>query len=580
VSDIASSLTLQRWWQRSVAGADELRLRNNALHIAGALRRQAAQRIALHFDAADEFLPALLGCLLAQKTVVLLPNLQPDFVAGVRAGFDVLLSDRACDGAQDIAQLLPHSPLSACEEQNVDALRDGRLQIFTSGSTGEPKRIDKTLAQLEAEVSALQTLWGDEIGDAVIVSTVSHQHIYGLLFRVLWPLLSRRRVVAQNFQYPEPLLQQLLALPQAVLVTSPAQLKRMPELVDMTVLADGRLCAVFSSGGRLDNRSALAVLQATGTAVTEVLGSTETGGVAWRRQLSEFDRALWQPLPGVAVGIGDEEALQVISPFIGNVGGAPFVMGDRARLDASGSFDLLDRVDSIVKVEGKRVALAEIGARLTASPLVDDASAVLLQGQRDSIGAIVVLSATGRAQLAQDKRALNAALRAWLADYFEAVVLPKKWRYVDALPVNAQGKTTQRELQALFLQLFQDKPQPRLPQVLSQHAEGDELRLQLLIPPDLFYFEGHFPERPILPGVVQIGWALHFGKLHLGADLPFKALEAIKFQSFVVPSQTVELQLSWSAQKHKLTFSYQSGKGAHSSGRIVLAPVAEAGVPA
>lgn len=580
MSDIASSLTLQHWWRRPAVDADELRLRNDATRIAGALRQQAAQRIALHFDAADQFLPALLGCLLAQKTVVLLPNLQPDFVASVQAGFDMLLCDRACDDAQDIAQLLQRAPASANDAQSGDALLDGRLQIFTSGSTGEPKRIDKSLAALEAEVAALQLLWGDEIGEAVIVSTVSHQHIYGLLFRVLWPLLGGRRVIAQSFQYPEPLLQQLLALPEAVLVTSPAQLKRMPELVDMTVLAHGRLRAVFNSGGRLDNRSALAVLQATGTAVTEVLGSTETGGVAWRRQQSEFDRTLWQPLPGVAVAIGEDDALQVVSPFVGNVGGAAFVMGDRARLDASGSFDLLDRVDSIVKVEGKRVALTEISARLMGSPLVDDASAVLLQGQRDSIGAIVVPSAAGRAALAQDKRAFNMTLRAWLADYFEAVVLPKKWRYVDALPVNAQGKTTQRELQALFLQLFQDKPQPRLPQVVSQHVDGNEMRLQLLMPPDLFYFEGHFPERPILPGVVQIGWALHFGKQNLCADLPFKALEAIKFQSFVVPSQTVELQLSWSAQKHKLTFSYQSTKGAHSSGRIVLAPVAEAGTPA
>jgi acyl-CoA synthetase (AMP-forming)/AMP-acid ligase II/3-hydroxymyristoyl/3-hydroxydecanoyl-(acyl carrier protein) dehydratase len=577
VSDIVSSLTLRHWWQQPVTDVAALQLRAGAMRVAAALQQHAATRVALHFEAVDEFLTAFLGCLLAQKTVVLLPNLQPEFVAAVQAGFDLLLCDHRFDGAHSVAQLLEsYSPPAASSAHGMaDAPAHGRLQIFTSGSTGEPKRIDKSLAALEAEVAALETQWGDEIGDAVIVSTVSHQHIYGLLFRVLWPLLTQRRVVVQNFQYPEPLLQQLLALSHSVLVTSPAQLKRMPELVDMTALADGRLRAVFSSGGRLDNRSALAVLQATGVAVTEVLGSTETGGVAWRRQLSEFDRTLWQPLPGVEISIGADDALMVISPFIGNVGGDAFVMGDRARLDANGSFDLLDRLDAIVKVEGKRVALTEISARLLASPLVDDAAAVLLQGARDSIGAVVVLNAAGGAMLVQDKRALNAALREWLADYFEAVVLPKKWRYIDALPVNAQGKTSQREL----LKLFQDKPQPRLPQIVSLQRDGDELRLRLLIPPDLFYFEGHFPERPILPGVVQIGWALHFGKQHLCSDLPFKALEAIKFQSFVVPAQTVELHLSWSAQKHKLTFSYQSDK-AHSSGRIVLVPAETSGAPA
>jgi len=550
------------------------------MRIATALMSQPAQRVAVYCDDLDDFLAVFIGCFVARKTVVLLPNLQPDFIAGIRAGFDLLLTDRAdIKNAQSIVELLDTSrdPELASIDA-VAALQHARLEIFTSGSTGEPKRVDKTLQQLEAEINALETLWGDSLAGATIVCTVSHQHIYGLLFRALWPLLTLRPVVRDIFQFPEPLIQQLLALPGAVLVSSPAQLKRMPELVDMSALAGGRLRAVFSSGGRLDNRTALAVLAATGTAVTEVLGSTETGGVAWRRQQSEFDRSLWQPLPGVAVRIeGDNDALVVNSPFIGNVGERGFLMGDRARLGANGSFELLDRLDAIVKVEGKRVALTEIAIRLMASPLVADAGAVLLQtglqAQRDSIAAVVVLSAEGRAQLAVSRRDLNNELRTWLANYFEAVVLPKKWRYVDTLPINTQGKLTQ----AALLALFEERPRPTLPEVLSQQREATELRLQLLMPPELFYFQGHFPERPILPGVVQIAWAMHFGRQLFCDDLAFKALEAIKFQNFVVPSQQLVLTLSWSAEKAKLTFSYQSDKGAHSSGRIVLQKNADTG---
>jgi len=570
-SPLSQSLTLQRWWLHAVAS--NAALPRAARRIAAVLAPQAIQRVALYCDGLDDFIAAFIGCLLARKTIVLLPNLQPDFVAGIGAGFDLLLTDRpdfksaAVINTQTVAALFEAGATADSVSFDANVLQQGRLEIFTSGSTGEPKRIDKTLAQLEAEVNALEILWGNTVGAATIVSTVSHQHIYGLLFRVLWPLLTQREVVRDIFQYPEPLLQQLLALPAAVLVSSPAQLKRMPQLVDMTALAGGRLRAVFSSGGRLDNRTALAVLNVSGTPVIEVLGSTETGGVAWRCQQSEFDRTLWQPLPGVAVRVeGDDDALVVNSPFIGNVDGAGFIMGDRARLGANGSFELLERLDAIVKVEGKRVALTEITARLSASPLVSEAAAILLQAQRDSIVVAVVLSDAGCALLAQGRRTLNDILRAWLADYFEAVVLPKKWRYVDALPVNAQGKLTQVAL----LALFQERPRPTLPELLSQQRDGNELRLQLVIPPDLFYFQGHFPERPILPGVVQIAWALHFGKQLFEEVLPFKALEAIKFQSFVVPSQEVTLTLTWSAEKAKLTFSYQSGKGAHSSGRIVL----------
>ena len=34
--------------------------------------------------------------------------------------------------------------------------------------------------------------------------------------------------------------------------------------------------------------------------------------------------------------------------------------------------------------------------------------------------------------------------------YFENVVLPKKWRYCDFLPVDAQGKKHKAEIEALF----------------------------------------------------------------------------------------------------------------------------------
>lgn len=584
VAEFAATLTLQRWWLHENEVTAQASLRVAAAQIACALMEYDAQRIALYCDGFDDFVAALVGCLLARKTVVLLPSLQPQFVASVRTGFDLLISDRS--DASDALAVSALPKTNTCRQFDGSSLAQGRLEIFTSGSTGEPKRIDKSLAQLEAEINALQLQWGDVVGAATTVCTVSHQHIYGLLFRVLWPLLAGRDVVGEQFQYPESLLQKIQSLPACVLVTSPAQLKRMPDLVDMTVLADGRLRAIFSSGGRLDNRTALAVQRATGIAVTEVLGSTETGGVAWRQQLSVFDRALWWPLPGVTVSVNADEALLVRSPFIGNAAGNDsgisdaFVMGDRARLDANGSFDLLDRLDSIVKVEGKRVALTEVAARLMASPLVDDAAAVLLQAQRDSIAVVVVLSAQGRTLLAEGgRRVLNETLRAWLAGYFEAVVLPKKWRYVAALPLNAQGKTVQRELQALF----QEQPRPVLPRLVAAQQNADEVSLQLLIPPDLFYFQGHFAERPILPGVVQISWALHFGRQYLFGDLQckpqFKALEAIKFQSFVVPAQQIELQLRWAAEKHKLTFTFQSTQGMHSSGRIVMSPPDAGGVP-
>jgi acyl-coenzyme A synthetase/AMP-(fatty) acid ligase len=75
------------------------------------------------------------------------------------------------------------------------------LVLFTSGSTSQPIPIAKNFAQLEAELSALESLSGGSIADAHISSTVSHNHIYGLLFRLLRPLCSASPFVRYERDY-------------------------------------------------------------------------------------------------------------------------------------------------------------------------------------------------------------------------------------------------------------------------------------------------------------------------------------------------------------------------------------------
>ena len=133
----------------------------------------------------------------------------------------------------------------ALRELDLDACA---LVLFTSGSTGEPAAIRKTLRQLDAEVDALEAAFGALAGDAMVQGTVSHQHIYGLLFRILWPLSARRPFARARLAYAE----QLTALGEqaVVLVASPAHLKRLPDTQDWRSFAQG-LRAVFSSGGAL-----------------------------------------------------------------------------------------------------------------------------------------------------------------------------------------------------------------------------------------------------------------------------------------------------------------------------------------
>jgi acyl-coenzyme A synthetase/AMP-(fatty) acid ligase len=63
----------------------------------------------------------------------------------------------------------------------------------------------------------------------------------------------------------------------------------------------------------------------------------------------------------------------------------------------------------------------------------------------------VQLNAVGAAELAhRGRRALNQALKAALRTRIEPIALPRKFRYVDAVPVDAQGKRQRAVLEDLF----------------------------------------------------------------------------------------------------------------------------------
>jgi hypothetical protein len=95
------------------------------------------------------------------------------------------------------------------------------LSLCTSGSSGEPKRIEKTLRQLSNEVQALEKLWGGDLGPACVIGSVAAQHIYGLLFRVLWPLCAGRTFVRRQLPFPEDMQRASREHPAFAWVASP-----------------------------------------------------------------------------------------------------------------------------------------------------------------------------------------------------------------------------------------------------------------------------------------------------------------------------------------------------------------------
>ncbi len=112
-----------------------------------------------------------------------------------------------------------------------------------------------------------------------------------------------------------------------------------------------------------------------------------------------------------------------------------------------------------------------------------------------------------------------------------------------------------------------------LPEVLAVRrsaGNSEQIALDLLVPADIVHFSGHFPGMAILPGVVQIDWAVRFTREYLMLSGEFSMMENIKFQALVLPDARLELTLTLDAAKGRLEFSFASSQRKHSTGRIVF----------
>ncbi|MNQ65293.1 Surfactin synthase subunit 3 [compost metagenome] len=316
---------------------------------------------------------------------------------------------------------------------------------------------------------------------------------------------------------------------------------------------------VFSSGGALPAEAAQSLQQRLHQWPTEIFGSSETGGIAWRQ-----GHAPWQPFAGIKLSQDDDGALLIASPYL--PAGHIEQTADAARIAADGRFELLGRLDRIVKLEEKRISLPMLERALMDHPWVAEARLGVVQENRASLGAALVLSESGLYALRnQGRRSLTQTLRQHLSQHCEALALPRRWRLLRQLPSNSQGKLPQADIDALLL-----APRPKTPEVLEQVEADGQWSLQLSVPPDLAYFSGHFPQAPVLPGVVQVDWALSLGRQLMDLPEKFAGMEVLKFQQLLRPGDEVQLHLRFDPTRSKLYFTYRNETATCSSGRIVL----------
>ena len=329
----------------------------------------------------------------------------------------------------------PRRPLAEAPARKSAA--DPWLRLFTGGSTGAPKMWTKTVRNLLAETSAIVSHYRVTESDRIL-ATVNSNHIYGLLYAILTPLAAGASVVAETPTFPAEIQAAGRRAGATILVSVPAHYRALNgHPCDLPAL---RLA--FSSAGTLAEGDALAFSVRTGAPVAEIYGSTETGGIAARvRHAGERD---FKAFPAIGVRI-EKERLSVrsayLSPELPLDAGGFHETSDRARATPEGRFELLGRVDGVIKVGGRRVDLEAVRQSLAGLPGVRDAVALALpvgRGREHRIVAVVEADA--------GTMDLSPATFAALPPHAR----PRPIKVLPRIPLTPAGKYDRKAIAALF----------------------------------------------------------------------------------------------------------------------------------
>lgn len=100
--------------------------------------------------------------------------------------------------------------------------------------------------------------------------------------------------------------------------------------------------------------------------------------------------------------------------------------------------------------------------------------------------------------------------------------------------------------------------------------QDNKVLLAMTVPATLKVFDGHFPGHPILPGVVQLDWAVQAARAFFSLQGDPLRIEVLKFQAVIEPGAELQLALQYRADTGRVAFEFDSARGRHSSGRLLF----------
>lgn len=404
--------------------------------------------VILHCEDFWLFLVTLVSLLQLKKKILLTQNIAPSFIAEIKKSDTIFLTDQNVSDALSISNLIEKTAIPTEEEIRTTPKivpEETAIFMYTSGSTGKPKAVLQRLKEFEADNAFIISKWGNEFAKRKLITTVSQHHIFGFLFGMMLPFACGTPFRRKRIEFPEEF--EKFSDDSYMIISVPAFLKRTAEALSSLQMKEP---FIFVSGGVLLPEVAKATDKLFASWPLEVYGSTETSGIAYRQSKNGLQ---WTPFDNAKIWKGEDGCLRIISPYIKNPEG--FATADLVEIFDDGKFLLKGRSDSIVKIEEKRISLPEVESRIMQTGLVKETKVVAMEERRQYLAAVIVFNEDGNKKFSEgissgDKFSVNKFFHDFLMQYFENVVIPKRWRYVESIPKDVQYKIHKEDIIALF----------------------------------------------------------------------------------------------------------------------------------
>ncbi len=539
---------------------------NQFLSIEDALKKQfwphmsKGHEILLSITCPYSHAVAILLCLKNGFTPVLNANHSPKFVRGLLNDKRRIMTDEASVNDEFCYHIPYIEKINATSteylikyfNENRELFSEKSLFFLTSGSTGQPKFIEKKWKDLLKEMELFAHLFKLSKGsDFRIHATVSHDHIYGFSHTIILPLWL-------NIPLYEKRLDNLTLLKnhheQDIIVTSPPQLKHYCKAEEFSLKPQ----MILTAGAPLDEET-IAQIITHNLPVIDIYGSTETGAIAYKDILKHHDSHGFFPYVDMK---REKDKVFVHSPYID----AYFPLEDMLSFSDDGRFKIEGRKDDIVKIGGKRVSLIEVKKILQKSPMIKDCH-ILFNKINTNLSAYISLSDEGQKLFNKEKIiGLRQKLRLFLRHYLISEACPKNWFIIDEIPRNTQGKII---VDKLINTAEKKEELVKYPIVKEYNPDSGHALLNIEIPENLLWFDGHFEKMPILPGVVQLDWVIYYLSQALGRPCLCTKVNRIKYTNIITPKMNLQLHIQW--KDNRVKFIYQKGEIIYSRGDLVFA---------